>query len=62
MQRLDHSVIFVLIAGTYTPLRVLLLHGAARWVVFGTVWAGAAVGVIARITLTHRSRWLFPAL
>ncbi|MDP9443411.1 MAG: hemolysin III family protein [Actinomycetota bacterium] len=62
MQRLDHSMIFVLIAGTYTPLSVLLLHGPARWVVFGTVWVGAAVGVIARITLTRRPRWLFPAL
>lgn len=62
MQRLDHSMILVLIAGTYTPLSVLLLHGAARWVVLGTVWAGAAVGVIARNALTRRPRCLFPAL
>ncbi len=35
MQRLDHSMIFVLIAGTYTPFSLLLLHGGARWTVFG---------------------------
>jgi len=62
MQRLDHSMIFVLIAGTYTPLSVLLLHGAARWAVFGVVWAGAVVGVVARNVLTRRPRWLFPGL
>lgn len=48
MQRLDHSMIFVLIAGTYTPFSLLLLHGAARWTVFGVVWGGALVGIVAR--------------
>lgn len=62
MQRLDHSMIFVLIAGTYTPLSVLLLHGAARWAVLGAVGTGAAVGVVARNVLTRRPRWLFPGL
>jgi hemolysin III len=45
MQRLDHSMIFVLIAGTYTPFSLLVLHGVWRWVVFGLVWGGAAVGI-----------------
>ncbi len=45
MQRFDHSMIFVLIAGTYTPFSLLVLHGAWRWTVFGLVWLGAAVGV-----------------
>jgi hemolysin III len=62
MQRLDHSMIFVLIAGTYTPFGLLLLSGTAQWVVLGVVWGGAAVGIVLR-TLVHRpARWLFTAL
>jgi hemolysin III len=46
MQRLDHSMIFVLIAGTYTPVAVLVLDGAWRAAILSTVWAGAAIGVL----------------
>lgn len=45
MKRLDHSMIFVLIAGTYTPLAVLVLEGAWSVVTLSFVWGGAAVGV-----------------
>ena len=45
MQRLDHSMIFLLIAGTYTPFSVLALHGVLRAVILAVVWSGAAVGV-----------------
>jgi len=45
MKRLDHSMIFVLIAGTYTPFSLLVLHGAWSVAILATVWAGAAVGV-----------------
>ena len=45
MQRLDHSMIFVLIAGTYTPYCLLVLQGTLATVVLVAVWAGAAVGV-----------------
>jgi hemolysin III len=62
MKRLDHSMIFILIAGTYTPFSLLLLEGAARWVVFGIVWGGAAVGVILRIVVRRPARWLFVGL
>jgi hemolysin III len=62
MKRLDHSMIFVLIAGTYTPFALLLLEGTTRWVVFGIVWGGAAVGVILRNTVQRPARWLFVAL
>ena len=62
MERLDHSMIFVLIAGTYTPFALLLLHGATRWVVFGLVWGGAITGILARNLLPRRSRWLFTGL
>jgi hemolysin III len=61
MTRLDHSMIFVLIAGTYTPFALLLLDGATRDVALGVVWGGAAVGVVLRLALRPR-RWLFTAI
>ena len=46
MKRLDHSMIFVLIAGTYTPLCLLALSGAWSVVMLATVWAGAITGIV----------------
>ena len=59
MRRLDHSMIFILIAGTYTPFALLLLDGTARWVVFGLVWGGALTGVVLRNAVRRPARWLF---
>ena len=59
MKRLDHSMIFILIAGTYTPFALLLLEGTARWVVFGLVWGGAFAGVVLRNSIRRPARWLF---
>lgn len=49
MRRLDHSMIFVLIAGTYTPYCLLVLHGTLATVVLAAVWAGAAIGVATKL-------------
>jgi hemolysin III len=46
MQRLDHSMIYVLIAGTYTPVCLLALTGSVRWVLLAIVWTGALAGVL----------------
>jgi hemolysin III len=46
MRRLDHSMIFVLIAGTYTPFALLVLHGALANTLLIVVWAGAAGGTV----------------
>jgi hemolysin III len=46
LQRLDHSTIFVFIAASYTPVALLVLHGALAWVILGLAWTGAAAGVI----------------
>ncbi|MCW2674697.1 MAG: hemolysin family channel protein [Frankiales bacterium] len=66
MARLDHSMIFVLIAGTYTPFSVLLLHGPLRWVVLGVVWGGALAGILLRLAsgnvFRHPPRWVFVVL
>lgn len=59
MARLDHSMIFVLIAGSYTPFALLLLTGVLQWVVLGLVWGGAALGVLLRNTVRRPARWLF---
>jgi len=45
MQRLDHSMIFLLIAGTYTPFSALALHGAWQAGILSFVWTGAVVGI-----------------
>jgi hemolysin III len=62
MARLDHSMIFVLIAGTYTPFALITLEGTARWTVFGVVWGGALAGVLLRNALRTPPRWLLVAL
>jgi hemolysin III len=59
MARLDHSMIFVLIAGSYTPFALLLLHGELQWVVLGVVWGGAGLGVLLRNVVAQPPRWVF---
>ena len=49
MRRLDHSMIFVLIAGTYTPFSLLVLDGALATVILIVVWAGALAGVMLKL-------------
>ena len=46
MSRLDHSTIFVMIAGSYTPLCLVVLGGAGSRVLLGAAWTGALVGAI----------------
>lgn len=42
----DHSAIFLLIAGSFTPYSLLALHGLSRWIIYGTVWLIAVFGII----------------
>ena len=51
--RLDHGAIFVLIAGTFTPLHGLLFRGPLRWVPLAVVWAAAAAGVVLKTAFIH---------
>jgi hemolysin III len=58
MRRLDHSMIFLFIAGTYTPVAALAMGGAtARWVLI-VVWAGALAGVILKTAWPHAPAWV----
>lgn len=43
---LDHSSIYLLIAGTYTPFTLVTLRGAVGWVIFGIVWSTAIFGIV----------------
>jgi hemolysin III len=58
MKRLDHSMIFIFIAGTYTPFCVLLLSATKATVILSIVWGGAVVGVAAKMITPNASRWL----
>jgi hemolysin III len=58
LQRLDHSMIFVLIAGTYTPIALLALDGALAVAVFVVVWAGALAGITFSVVWIDAPKWL----
>jgi hemolysin III len=50
----DHSSIYVLIAGTYTPFTLVTLHGTVGWVIFGISWGSALTGVILKQFFTGK--------
>ena len=59
MRRLDHSMIFVLIAGTYTPVALLALRGSLASAILIVVWAGAVGGVVFKLVWLDAPKWLF---
>lgn len=61
-QLLDHSMIYLLIAGTYTPLALLVLAPAWGWSIFGAVWGLASAGIFLKLFRLHTPRWFLPAL
>jgi hemolysin III len=61
LRRLDHSMIFVLIAGTYTPFAVLVLDGSLSDVVLVGVWLGAAAGIVFTLLWVDAPKWLAAA-
>ncbi len=62
LRRLDHSMIMVAIAATYTPVAVAALGAHTARVLLGLVWSLAAVGVVLQILWLHAPRWLVAAL
>jgi hemolysin III len=62
MRRLDHSMIFVLIAGTYTPVALLASRGALATTILIVLWAGALGGVIFKLAWIDAPKWLFAAV
>ena len=59
MKRLDHSMIFVFIAGTYTPFAALAVPAPTNWVILAVVWGGALGGVALKMAWPpHRAGWV----
>ena len=58
MRRLDHAMIYALIAGTYTPFGLLVLHGGWRIVVLAIVWSGAVAAVLLKLLWVDAPKWL----
>ena len=62
MRVLDHSAIFLLIAGTYTPFMLVNLRGTWGWTLFGIVWTLALLGVLFQVSLLRRWQGISLAL
>jgi hemolysin III len=58
MRRLDHSMIYLLIAGTYTPFALLVLDGGLAKAVLIAVWGGAALGIGLKLLWPDTPKWL----
>lgn len=58
LRRLDHSMIFLLIAGTYTPFALLVLDGTLANVLLAVVWIAALAGSAAELALADGSKWI----
>lgn len=59
LRRLDHSNIFLIIAGSYTPFTLLLLHGGRQQTLLWLVWVGALAGIAFRVFWVGAPRWLY---
>ncbi|MBU8878309.1 hemolysin III family protein [Bacillus sp. FJAT-29790] len=62
LRRLDHSMIFVLIAGSYTPFCLISLNGATGWMLFAIVTVVAVSGILFKMIWFNCPRWLSTAL
>ena len=58
MEILDHSAIYLLIAGTYTPFTLVTLRGAWGWSLFGVVWGMALLGIVFKAYFTGKFKFL----
>lgn len=58
MRRMDHAMIYTLIAGTYTPFALLVLHGSWKIVVLAVVWSGAGAAILLKMLWVDAPKWL----
>lgn len=58
LRKIDHAMIFVLIAGTYTPICMVLLNGTTKGIMLVTIWTMAIVGIIFKILWINCPSWL----
>ena len=62
LRRVDHAGIYALIAGTYTPFGLLVLHGGWRYVVLGIVWTGALAAIVFKFGWVDAPGWVSAAI
>ena len=62
MRRVDHAGVYLLIAGTYTPVSLFALHGNWRVVVLSVVWAGAVAAIVLKFAWVGAPKWLAAAI
>lgn len=62
LRRIDHANIYLLIAGTYTPLALALMTPDHQRLVLGIIWTGAVIGMVANVCWISAPRWLFTIL
>jgi hemolysin III len=62
MQRLDHSMIFLVVAGTFTPIAVASLQGPRLAIALGSVWGLAVLGIVLKTVLTRTATSLSVAI
>ena len=62
MRRLDHSAIFLLIAGSYTPFALLVIDGVLADVILAVVWGGAAAGIVLKLVWIDAPKWLITVI
>jgi len=58
MRRADHAGIYLLIAGTYTPVGLLCVHGTLQRVVLAVVWGGAGLAILTKLCWVQAPKWL----
>ncbi|MFD3156621.1 hemolysin III family protein [Haloimpatiens sp. FM7330] len=59
LRKLDHSMIYVLIAGTYTPICLITLQGKLRWIMFISIWTLALAGILLKMLCFNMPRWIY---
>lgn len=62
LRKLDHSMIFLLIAGTYTPFALLVLDGTFSTVLLAVVWGAAFAGSLMELALAESSKWIMAGI
>lgn len=62
LKKVDHTMIFMMIAGTYTPFCLIPLRGGWGWSIFGVVWGLAILGIFFKLFFIYAPRWLSTAI
>ncbi len=58
LRKLDHSAIYLLIAGTYTPFCIVMFQGFWQWGLLAIIWSLAAIGIVVKMFIIKAPRWL----